>query len=292
MAARRRTFGRSAFKRRGLETRAHAARVYKRVTRQWQIAFNIKCSIVGAFPGAECPNGTRIIVLSQGQLQGSSAAALGANLSDAVRIKRLEGHLYFSPENSDAGTTVGCTGLVADQSNSIVYMRMGLKKQQAPQSQAGVPDALNPLDNGATPYEISDYADGRWMKMWEHVWAPGGTMGFQALPGKDGCCSVREEYVVPPTAEGTQVTYTVPAIECLRCDGGEPPPDEPHCTFTAEVHRWWHCPIRYGRPIVMKESDDLSLYVGWERLIAFSGGPRQTQPAMKFFGGLRMLLES
>jgi len=294
VAFRRKTFARTASKRRGLETRAHANRAFKRVTRQWWLAFNIKCQVIQTDPGADCPNGGKIILVSQSLLQGASGAALGSNFPDALRIKRIEGNLYFKPINSEIQPTVpqvSCLAGVTDQSNHNVYFRMGLRKAQGPQSQAGVPDALNPLDNGATPFEISDYADGRWMKLWEHLWGSSGSVGA-GFNNDFNCCSVQDGYTVPPVVEGSQVTYDVPPVICEPCGDVESPAVNGSCIFTANVHSWWHCRLRYGRTIVLKENDDLSLYYGWERLRDVTDGARLLQPALKIFGGCRLLLES
>lgn len=293
-------FSRKPFRRsrsvRKLETRAHANRAYKRVVRQWELSFNIHCQIVQQDPGADCPNGGQIILMSNAQLQGNAAAAAAGlyGFNDAVRIRRISGNLYFRPENSLVAPTVpnvGCGDLVGDQANHQVYMRMGLSKSRGPQSQAGVPDALNPLNNGATPAEIGDYQDGRWMKMWEHFWGASGSVGF-GLANNFNCCSVQDGYIVPPTASGSQPTYNVPPIVCEPCGDIESPAVDQSCQFVANTHRWWHCPIRYGRPIVLKESDHLTLYFGWERLRDVADAARLVQPPMKFFGGCRLLLES
>lgn len=295
MASRRRTFGRTGSRK--LETRAHANRVFKKVTRQWWLSFNIKCQVVQAEPGATCPNGGKINVLAQQLLQGPAVASLGANFPDAVRIRRMEGNLYFRPENSVVNVTdnTNCIGLTNDQANHNVYMRMGLRKAQGPQSQAGVPDALNPLDNGPDPFQLSDYVDGRWMKLWEHVWGASGSFGF-GTSNNFSCCSSQAGYTVPgwtmATGSGSQAAFDVPPIVCQPCGDIETPAVDNNCTFVANTHRWWHCPIRYGRPIVLKENDDLALYFGWERLQDTTDVARLTQPPMKFFGGLRLLMES
>jgi len=292
VAVRRRTFSRPRSKTR-LETRAHANRVFKKVTRQWMLSLNIKCQVVQSDPGPDCPNGGKLDIFAQQLLQGATGTGLGSNFADAVRIRRIEGNLYFKPVNSevDPNGPTNCGALVNDQANHNVYMRMGLRKAQGPQSQAGVPDALNPLNNGATPFEISDYADGRWMKLWEHLWGASGSFGEQ-LGNTFSCCSVQDGYTVPPTAEGSQSTYNVPPIVCEPCGDVENPAVNSSCIFTANVHRWWHCRIHYGRTIVLKENDDLGLYFGWERLRDVSDGARLAQPPMKFFGGIRLLLES
>lgn len=290
---RTRTFGRKGTR---LETRAHAARAFKRVVRQWQLSQNIKCQIVHATPGESCPNGGKIVVMSNDQLQGNLIGA-NANFPDAVRIRRIEGHLYFRPLAITAAElgVAACFEAAASNLQRTTYMRMGLRKAQGPQSQSGTPDALNPLDNGATPYEISDYADGRWMKMWEHVWDAGARLEA-ATNNAFNCCSVQDSYIVPDwtmaTGSGTWPGYTVPPIVCEPCGDPENPAINLGCNFSAAVPRFWHVPIRYGRPIVLKENDDLGLYFGWETLMNFDDVARKVQTPMEFFGGIRLLLES
>jgi len=297
----RRTFARSASsrtRRAKLETRAHASRAYKHVTRQWMVSFNIKCQLVKADPGADCPNGSKILVLAQQLLQGPAVAALGANFPDAVRIRRIEGNLYCKPENSTvavSGAGTGCYNLVNDMANHNVYLRMGLRKAQGAQVGAGIPQALNPLNNGPDPFQLSDYSDGRWMKLWEHVWGSRGSVG-STLSNDFSCCSTQAGYTVtvPPEASGSQpgYEYTVPPIVCEPCGDVENPAVNNACNFVANTHDWWHCRVRHGRTIVLKENDDLGLYFGWERLMDVADPARLVQPAMKFFGGLRLLIES
>lgn len=292
---RTRTYGRKASSRK-LETRAHASRTYKHVVRQWELALNIKCQIVHATPGESCPNGGKIVLVSNAELQGAAAYGANANFPDAMRIKRIEGNLYFRPTPITA-TDLGVLAcyIAAVENLRTNYMRLGLRKAQGPQSQAGVPDALNPLNNGATPSELSDYVDGRWMKLWEHVWDPA---AHQAAHSNNNfsCCSVQDGYTLPnwtlADGDGTWAGVTVPPIVCQPCGDVEDPATNLECGLDIQLPRWWHVPIRYGRPIVLKENDDLSLYFGWERLMQFDDTVRAVQPNMEFFGGIRMLLES
>jgi len=280
---RRRSTGRS------LETRSHANRAFKKVTRQWQFSLNVKCQVLDLDPLADCPNGGVIQLLNNFTLQG--AGVPGANFPDAVRIKRIEGNLYFRPTNPVDNFDITCSGQVGDQANSNVYMRMGLKKSEGPQGLGGVSPAYNPLANGATPYDVSDYADGRWLKLWEHLWGSSGTVESHLFPDPaSACCSTQAGYTVPPTASGSQVTYDVPPIVCSPCDGESDAVQL--CAFTAQVHRWHKFRIHYGRTIVVKENDNLNLWIGWERIRDDVNPTRLEQPTLKFFGGVRMLLES
>lgn len=294
MFKRTRTYGRKATK--TFETKAHAARVYKKVVRQWELALNIKCQIVHATPGSECPNGGKIVLVSNAELQGAAAYGANANFPDAMRIKRLEGNLYFRPDYTPPGFTGVQDCYATNAANQYTsYMRMGLRKAQGPQSQAGVPDALNPLNNGATPSEVSDYVDGRWMKLWEHVWDPAARVGGTAS-NDFSCCSVQAGYTLPSwtttLGTGAWAGVQVPPIVCEPCGDPEDPATNLACTFEYQIPRWWHCRVRHGRPIVLKENDDLSLYFGWEKLMQVTDNVRPTQPNMEFFGGIRMLLES
>lgn len=292
MAFRRKTVARR--KTRGFETRAHANRAFKRVTRQWELSFNIKCQIVSASKGPDCPNGGVIKVMTNAQLHGSAAFPANANFPDAVRIRRLEGNLYFRPTQilNDVAPTgqpvEDCFNSIAEQYRTT-YMRAGLRKLPGPESQAGVPDALNPLNNGATAEEISDYADGRWSKMWEHVW-DARPFGLATLGNNFNCCSTQAGYNVV-IASG-EADYAVPPIVCQPCGDVENPAVDLGCQTGVNLPSWWHMRVRYGRTIVMKEADDLSIYFGWERMRETTDAARLAQPDMEFFGGLRMLLES
>lgn len=285
-----RTFARRATKK--LETRAHANRVFKKVTRQWSLSLNIKCQLVEAAQGDDCPNGGKIILMTQAEMQGASGAALGSNIPDAVRIKRIEGNLYFRPTfiPPDGTGTQACYVNVFNNQRTT-YMRIGLRKLPTGQVQSGIPDAINPLNNGATPFELSDYADGRWMWLREHHWEPGIKLGGTAANGFN-CCSEQAGYVVPPTVTGSNAGWVVPPIVCIPCGDVEDPALNLGCNFEVDAPKWWRVPIRYGRTIVMKESDDLSLYFGWERMREITDAARFTQSPMQFFGGVRLLLES
>lgn len=290
----RKTFARKGTKRPRLETRAHAARAFKRVTRQWELGMNVKCQIVAADELADCPNGGKIIVMSQAQLQGSAGFPGNPNFPDAVRIRRISGNLYFRPTQiiapSSSDPVSDCLGTAFFNSKTI-YMRAGLRKLPGPQNQAGTPDALNPLNNGATAAEVSDYADGRWMKMWEHVWDPASDIS-SGIDNNFSCCTSQASYAVPPTASGSQAGYTVPAAVCQPCGDVENPAVNLSCVTNIKLPRWWHMRFNYGRTIVMKEADDLGLYFGWERLMERTDVARPEQPKMEFFGGFRLLLES
>jgi hypothetical protein len=277
-----------------VETRAHASRVYKKVTRQWWLSFNVKCQVVESTPGLDCPNGAVIYLMAPGLLQGAAVAALGGNFPDAVRIRRIEGNVYFKPSNSllaVGGGGTDCFDAVVAQANHNVFMRMGLKKVDAPQGTSGVAPAWNPLNNGATPFELSDYTEGRWLKMWEHVWGSRG--GVTAVKANAfSCCTEQASYTVPPTASGSNPGYIVPAAVCVPCGDVEDPAVNNACQFEALSHDWWKARIHYGRPLVMKEADSLALFFGWERMQDTTDVARLDQPSMKWFGGVRMLLES
>lgn len=290
----RRKSGRShGFGKAKLETRAHANRAFKRVTRQWELSMNIKCQIVKADFGPDCPNGGVILLMSEQELHGSVGYGPNANFPDAVRIKRIDGNLYFRPTQvfSAAPTGTNCLTQVIDLAQSTVYARFGLKKSQTTEGGAGVPQALNPLNNGATPQEISDYADARWLKMWEHVWNP--RQGLSATLSNDfSCCSTQAGYTVPVEASGDRIAYNVPPVVCQPCGDVENPAVNNACTFSSAAHGWWHMRLRYGRTIVMKESDSLNLWFGWERMLETFETTRKGQPDLEFFGGVRLLLES
>jgi hypothetical protein len=174
-------------------------------------------------------------------------------------------------------------------------MRVGLKRAEGAQFLSGVPTALNPLNNGATPQELSDWVDGRWTQLWEHVWDPAGQITGQ-VSNTFSCCSVQESYTLPSwvttLGTGTWPGVVVPPIVCEPCGDIEDPANNLGCGFAYNLPRWWHLRVRHRRPIVLKENDDLAFYLGWEKLQETYDVARVTQPAMQFFGGVKLLIES
>lgn len=288
----RRTFSR----RRGVETRAHAAKAFKRVTRQWQLSQNIACQIVKAVKGPDCPNSGKIVVFSLQELLGSSAWTANANFPDAVRIRRIEGNIYFRPQPITAATLgIDACFAATSQNDKTNYLRVGLRKAQGTQSTSGVPPGANPMRGGSSPSELADYTDARWLKSWEHVFDPGGVVGATAS-NNFSCCSVQAGYTLPSwettLGTGAWAGAAVPPIVCEPCGDPEDPATDLGCTFSFQTPRWWHCRVRYGRTIVLKENDDLGLYFGWERMEQVDSVARETQTDMEFFGGIKLLLES
>jgi len=275
---------------RGLETRKHANRAFKRVTRQWQWITNIKCQVLAMNPAEACPNGGVILLVTNGQLRGE--------FNDALRIRRIEGTLYFKPDmiNVDDGGTSCNESVALSLLNGDVIFRAGLKKSEAPAGQSAIPSALNPLNNGATPTDPSDYADGRWLKLWDHLFE----QVVQSSSGQQNqqftCCSVQDGYVVPPwtlaSGSGVWNGVTVPPVVCEPCGDPENPSVAFNCNLTEVLPRWWSMRVRFGRTIVLKEDQSLNLYVGWERMEDINGSGRPVQPDMLFCGSLRMLVES
>jgi len=237
-------------------------------------------------PAESCPNGGVITLVTNGELRGEFV--------DALRIRRIEGVLYFKPDmlNVDDGGTSCNEAVALSLLNGDVIWRMGLKKTEAPAGQSAVPSALNPLNNGAQPTDPSDYADGRWLKLWDHLFQ----QEVESHSGQQNqqftCCSVQDGYIVPPEVSGEQLSYSVPPVVCEPCGDPENPSVAFNCNLVEHMPKWHAVRVRYGRPIVLKEDQSLMLYVGWERMEALQGSGRPSQPDLLFCGSLRMLVES
>jgi len=246
-----------------LETRAHAARAFKRKVTQKVININVKCQTICTLPGATCPNGGKHILVASQEVFGQTG-----NFNDAIRIARLEGVLYMRPDYSRACEQSGECGATQGCLDNPVIFRMGLLKSRVQQALGGIPVAVNPLADGVDPFHLSDAADSRFLKTWDHLWTPTRelhcmfttqpVMGFKApgytVPALDGVSpgAVHQDgYVVPPDVcdicEEQQVAGTI---------GGT----------VLKLPSWHAFRISYRRPIVLKENDDLNLWFGWESM--------------------------
>lgn len=266
---------------RSLLTRRSANRTFAKKKTEWIVPFSATCGRFCATPGSDCPNAGSIVLMTN--------AELISKFEDTTRIVRIEGDLWFQPT---APVQPDCPSLVNAVGSSYTMFRMGLKKQQAPQGTSGIAPGFNPLRSASTPEDLSDYGDGRWAKLWPaHTFQPRLTIGYLTNPYT--CCAVvtQDSYVVPPTASGSQPTYTVPAIttSCQSCD---PPEDRvTQCLVQSEFPLAHHIKVAYNRPIRLNNDNSLVLYFGWETLELCGDTVRKTQLDLQFHGQLRMLME-
>lgn len=270
-----------------LETRAHANRAFKRVVRQWELSTNIKCQSVGADPGPDCPNPGVVELYRNDRLRTTA--------HDAVRIRRITGGLWFRPFMATPWSvdSEDCNDFVArNLFDSDVVLRVGLKKVEAPEATSGISPGWNPLLNGATPADLSDYTDGKWMKLWDHMFQSEMEFHSGQQNQQFTCCSSQPSYVVPPTASGSNPGWIVPAETCSPCGDVENPSVSFNCDTVLKHPRWWRLQLNWAKPIVLKEAESLMLYFGWERFMQDLSPARPAQPAMKFVGGIRLSLES
>lgn len=259
---------------RKLLTRKSANRTFSKAKRQWVTAYNTSCDQLVTVPLSTCPNGGVIGLLNN--------ASLHTDFEDAVRIARIEGKIWFWPTPA-AGTD--CQDILNQWANNLVYFRAGLRKSTV-NAVSGAADAINPLDAGVVGFGRGAYQDGKWMRLWDHVWAPSGWVSNENAPLT--CCPVvTSPGSINPLVAGTG-TVTIPAIvtECITCNIEEQPSI---CQYGANTSQPWCLNISYRRPIRMTELDELALWFGWERL--GQGIGRLAQPAMRHFGGVRLLLE-
>lgn len=242
-----------------LLTRAAANRTFKHAVREKVISINVKCQEICTAPGPDCPNGGKHILVANSEL----FAPTSAGFSNALRISRIEGTLWMKPDYGHVGDGGGtCQEVIALADHPTIF-RMGLLKSPVHQVLGGVPTAVNPLADGPSPFALSDAADSRFMKTWDHL--------FQVTKEVDcgittqnfiTCCS--PPYVVPPIIAGESPGYVVPAGSCTPCE------DQAAGTSAVVRNKYpgyhpFH--INYRRPIVLKENETLDLWYAWEMMI-------------------------
>lgn len=260
---------------RGFLTKRSANRSYAKAKREWVTVFNSECTQFQAAPGPTCPNGGVIGLLSNADLHN--------RFEDAVRICAIQGFINFWP-TQPGGTS--CEDILANWANNLTYFRMGLRKSVV-NAATGVADAINPLVAGSDGFGRGAFQDGKWMKLWEHSWTPSGWVSNANAPLT--CCPVVTSPGSINALELGTGTITIPAIvtNCIPCDIEAQPTI---CEYGANTSQPWQARISYKRPIRMTELDELALWFGWERLDP-TGSTRLPQPYMRFWGGVRLLLE-
>lgn len=271
-----------------------ASRKFARKKTQWVLGLNTECNIQVLQPGADCPNGANIALLTNQQVR--------ADFEDALIVRRILGDLYFSvfPDSNSPG----CDDLV-DAFASPTYLRLGLKKSEVSQTLSGFPIAFNPLKTGATAEDLGDFQDGRWIKQWEHLFQ--GDINIQRFqfphakvwkPLIVDCAGGIPDCVQPNAlASGGGYTWTHQIGgtdggikldgECVDCD-----PDntqDVQCQYQAFAPKMWHVHLDYKRPIRLRENNTLDFWIGWETLGVGLG--RLPQAAVGLAGGIRMLIE-
>lgn len=270
---RRRSYGTSKTK---LLTRRSANRTFAKKKTQWVTSFNTDCVVTDNAPLSDCPNGFVIPLLTNDDLRNQ--------FEDGVRVLRIRGTLHVIPL---ALSGANPPDVLAQWSSAYVIARLGLKKTQIDPA-TGVATAWNPLKGDPGDFEdFQPYADGKWMKLWQHMFFPSGGMTIGQQPAT--CCPVVTSTPVDSALVAGTGTIIWPGIntECIPCDlEGQPP----LANFNANVHVGWNCPIDYRRPIRLTEADDLAIWGGWERL-DYDGTGRKTQPTLRVMGGIRLLLE-
>lgn len=278
-----RTSGRRSWNRSGsskLLTARSANRKFAKRKVEWVVPFSASCGQFCATPGDVCPNGGSIVLLTNAELIGK--------FEDATRIVKIEGDLFFQPTLPNADDCVTLTDRIG---RMATYFRMGLKKSQVTQLGGGIPQAYNPLKSGATPEDLSDYADGKWLKLWPaHLFQPRLTIGYQQNPVT--CCpdvtgSGGSTINTLELGSGNIDTHMSISTECLPCGGDQPP----LCVVQATAPGYHHIRVAYNRPLRMTGDDSLALYFGWESQEFCGETARHDQVNMQFTGQIRMLIE-
>lgn len=283
-------FRRKTFRRRGSFPRG--LRKFARKKTQWVLGLNTECNIQVFDPGADCPSGANIALLTNAEVR--------KDFEDALIVRRVLGDLYFSvfpnPVAPDCDTILSAFAFPT-------YLRLGLKKSEVSQTLAGFPVAFNPLKTGATAEDLGDFQDGRWIKQWEHlfigdvgvqrqqfphqkVWKP---EIFDCVTDQPTCITSEALTSGDGHTWGTTVNHDPIKLdgECVDCD-----PEglqDVHCQYVAMQPKMWHLHIDYKRPIRLRENNTLDFWVGFETLGI--GGPRLSQASIGMAGGIRMLIE-
>lgn len=285
--AKGRTKGR--YPKRKLLTRAQANRTFKHAVREKVISINVKCQEICTDPGPDCPNGGKHILVSNAELFSPTATGF----ADAVRITRIEGNLWVRPDYRIIAQSASTCAEAANALNHATIFRMGLLKSAVHQALGGIPTAVNPLADGPSPFALSDAADSRFLKTWNHLFQP----QFEVLCGTSTF----------PMGGWKAPGYTVPALDgtspgATHQDGYVVPPDQCEVcetqgagtTFSETVkYPGWHMlRMAYRRPIVVKENEALDLWYAWETMNHCDDQTgRVTQPPLDWVGHVFLTVE-
>lgn len=242
------------------------------------ILYNTPCQVQHAVFSDTCPNGGAIQLLTQASLFGA--------YGDSITITRLKGTFYFQPEVMPGANPIATVLL---NSTAGIYMRVGLAKQKTTQRDGFIARAIEPLSGLQPGQPRGDWSEHPWWRLWEHYWTPTAT---GSLSEPNGCCpDITGDFSPPLIADGTTVPLTGTDLHisstCNPCNpegviggaGGtvQKPP--------------WKISLDIRRPFTLHDDDDLSLWFGWENVMAPAEVVRRTQPNMMTFGGCRAWVE-
>lgn len=266
---------------------------FARKKTQWVVGYNSECNATLFEPGADCPNGGNIALLTNDEVR--------KEFEDALIVRRILGKFHFTVFPTPASPD--CNDIL----NAFVagtLLRIGLKKSEVSQTLAGFPIAFNPLKTGAAQDDLGDFEDGRWIKQWEHMFSGDATVMQQEFPKQkvwkpqifdcvtDQPTCVTSEALTSGDGHtwGTTVNHDPIKLdgECVDCD-----PDDlqtVRCQFWATSPKTWTLSLDYKRPIRLRDNNTLDFWLGWETM-GFGGLPRASQVALGMTGGIRMLIE-
>lgn len=283
----RRKFSRFGSKRK-LLTRASANRTFKHAVREKVISINVKCQEICTTPGATCPNGGKHILVSNAELFSPTATGF----ADAVRITRIEGTLWVKPDYTVLASSASTCAEAVSVLNHATIFRMGLLKSPTHQATGGVPVAVNPLADGPSPFALSDAADSRFLKTWDHLFQP----QFEVLCGTNTfpMGGWRAPGYSVPALDGTspgathQDGYVVPPDNCEICET-----QGAGTTFSETLkYPGWHAlRVSYRRAIVVKENEALDLWYAWEAMKNCADDARVVQPPLQWVGHVFLTVE-
>lgn len=211
------------------------------------------------WPDGNCQNNFTVELLSNDSVQqlfGDNTAIVG--MSGSI----LWQPYYPAPNECDDGSLAIWMDSVIE---SMVHLRAGLFKTP---TSAGLPDGME-----LVPSNSFDWAETRWLREWNHVWTPMPHHFTKATHPQNsflGICPdvLRDSYTVPPTSSGSQPTYNVPELNttCLNITAGGEDCFNGVVTQHVRAHPWWRQSLRSKRRIVMKDSDELIMYVSASKL--------------------------
>lgn len=264
-----------------------AARKELRKQAQWVSVFDTGCSGPAFLDPAEvCPNGGVLQLVSPEQLQSHD---------DEMRILRIRANLRIGWNIPNNGRD--CFQQQGFIQTSLIQARMGLKRAEYegdPATASGL--AFNPLDSRPDtryPNEFDgDFADARWMRLWDYSWFPTPTITSSAAPPTCCAVTVQDSYVVPPTVTGSNPGYIVPGLntQCITCDVS----DEPiicgtSITYPSAFSTW---SFDWKKAIQLKDNQTLGLFMGWSLLSNGVNFVPADQPQLIIVGDIKMLVET
>lgn len=272
-----------------------ARRTFARKKLEWVTCFNSICE-AGELSFLPCEDGALpldsggAIPLLTSNSSFNAGYDYGANQGDAIIVRRLSGRVAFFL-TSDQGT--GSTGYWT--------VRMGLKVVETPGRDPVLPQ-YNPLEGnpGTAGTTTQDYADARWLKLWEkyiqpRAWILNQTWTPQLWkPTLNMCVAGTDACVFPESlTDGSGYTWNINGQhplglhmsgQCVTCE-----PDDPQITLGAAgiPVANWQFSLNMKRSIRLRENQSLVLYVNGVNL-------PNTVPetgTVGVYGGVRALIE-